>query len=503
VFRLVLFTSKNFGDPMKSLALVSLFTATLAACGGGSSAPPAAPAPAPAPATALQQAQTFLATYDASYATAAPATGAANTAVTDGCSLHDGYTKSVAIANFDADPLLAAQSNKYRIGSTRTNVQVLADRTAANTDGSSRRELDIQYQINYADGTVDPISKQTLITGSSFGSVMVGTVTCTTPDNNTNWRFYGNRSIVDTEVRAYNARNQRNFLSTGAPMPSAVDYSKYINFRVVDPSNFAKYVVITGPGLPASGVKLVSPRVQRDDPLFAGKRGNYVDWKNTDSFRFCRSDATTGNVTGNTADCVTYGAAGNTYGSFNTTAVLLDSTFNPGFVAGGTYNVAVYNDLGWTTVNGQTTQIPIASYARTLDAVPYSAVALAGTGVTSDLYPRVASTLTGAQVAAVINSKASSTTDLSWNVLGSMPDAAKFGWGDIYAFVQGRATATTATWPASRQLVLSYPSTGATSATGYVIPAAPSALVTPTYAEFSIELSNRRGSRISSFVTFE
>jgi hypothetical protein len=505
---------------MKNLVLVSLFAATLAACGGGgSSAPPAAaaptpaidsttpagpaPAPAPAPATALQLAQTFLAGYDASNATAVPTTGAANNAFNDGCFLGDGYTKPLAIATFDVDAVQSAQSNKYRIGTTRTNVQILADRVTTNTDGSGRRELDIQYVVNYADGTVDTVNKQTLITGSSFGSAMVGTAKCTTPDNNTNLRFYGNRSIVDADVRAYNTRNQRNSLATGAALAVPVDYSKYIQFRIADPANVAKYVVITGPGLPASGVKMVSPIVQRDDPLFAGKRGNFVDWKSTDTFRYCRSDATTGTVAGNTADCVTYGAAGNNYGVFNTTAALVDSGFSTSWVAGGVYTIAVYNDLGWTTVNGQATQTPIATYSRTLGALPYSAVALAGTGVTTDLYPRVTSSLTSAQVAAVINSKASSTTNLSWNALGVLPDASKFGWGDIYAFVSGRATATLATYPASRQVVASYPASGATSATAYVIPAAPSVLVTPTYGEFAIELSNRNGNRITSLVTFE
>jgi hypothetical protein len=503
---------------MKSLALVSLFAATLAACGGGgSSAPPAAPAPAPAidstlvagpapapaPATALQLAQTFLTAYDASFATAVPATGTAYNAFHDGCYLGDGLTKPLGTAAFDADLVQAAQSNKYRIGATRTNVQVLADRVTTNTDGSGRRELDIQYQINYADGTVVPVAGQTLITGSSFGSAMVGTAKCSTPDNNTNLRFYGNRSIVDASVLAFNTRNQRNSLATGAALPIPVDYSKYIHFRIADPANVAKYVVVTGPGLPASGVKMVSPIVQRDDPLFAGKRGNFVDWKSTDTFRFCSSDATTVNVTGITADCVTYGAQDNTRGVFNTTAALADSGFNPGFVAGGVYNVAVYNDAGWTTVNGQATQTPIATYTRTLDALPYSAVALAGTGVASDLYPRITSSLTTAQVAAVINSKVSSTTDLSWSALGTMPDGTKFGWGEIYAYEQGRATATTATWPASRQFAWSYPATSATGATGYVIPAASSVLVTPTYGQFAVQLTNRNGRRISSFVTFE
>ena len=56
--------------------------------------------------------------------------------------------------------------------------------------------------------------------------------------------------MADASVRAVNQRNERYSLATGAPLTSAVDYSKYVQLRVSDPSNFVKYVVVTGPGLP-------------------------------------------------------------------------------------------------------------------------------------------------------------------------------------------------------------------------------------------------------------
>lgn len=452
----------------------------------------------------LTQATGFLASYDASWATAVPSSGAAFNAFTDGCSLDSGYTKPVSIASFDEDPAKSVEANKYRIGSIRTAVQVLGDRTINNSDGSTRRELDIQYQIKFADGTTDTDAKQTLIWGSSFGSTLASGTVCATPTASQGWRFFGNREVADFSVRAVNQRNERYSLATGAPLTSAVDYSKYVQLRVSDPSNFVKYVVVTGPGLPSSGLKMVSVRLLRDDPLFAGIRGNYVDWKDTDPFRFCRADANGTNLAANAADCVTHGGSGNTYGAYNKAPAALDSAFDTlGFVAGGSYSIAVYNDDGWKTINGQASRTPIATHTKTLSALPYSAVVLGGTGVTTDLFPRVSTSLTPVQIASVIRSKGSSTQALTWTALGAMPDATKFGWGDLYTYISGRSTATTSTWPQSRASAVVYPSAGAMGAPSYTIPAAQNALVTPTYSEFGLELVNRNGGRIQSLMTYE
>ncbi|MEN9398706.1 MAG: hypothetical protein RLZ81_3236, partial [Pseudomonadota bacterium] len=94
------------------------------------------------PSSPVLQAQGLLAAFDASLATSAPATGAQLTELYDGCYLGEGLTKAVATANYDEDRVQSIEAHKYRIGSTRTDVQVLADRTLTNTDGSRRRELD-------------------------------------------------------------------------------------------------------------------------------------------------------------------------------------------------------------------------------------------------------------------------------------------------------------------------------------------------------------------------
>ena len=452
----------------------------------------------------LTQAKDFLAAFDASLATGVPTSGAASAEFLDGCSLDNGYTKPVAIATFDQDPVDAVESAKFRIGSARTAVQVIADRTINNSDGTTRRELDIQYQINFADGTTETNAKQTLIWGSSFGSTLAGGTACSAPTNSQSWRIFGNREVLQISMRPINQRQQRFSLATGAPLASVVDYSKFVQLRIADPSNFAKYAVVTGPGLPSAGLKLVSARIQRDDPLFAGKRGNFVDWKDTDPFRFCRADASSSNIAANVADCVRFGASGNGFGAFNNTPFAADSSFDSlGFVSGGTYRIAVHNDDGWKTVNGQATQTPIAVHTATLNSLPYNTVALAGTDASTDQFPRITTSLTPVQVASVIRNKASSSLSASWSGLGTLTDTTKFGWGDVYSFTSGRATATTNFWPQSRAVTIVYPSTGALSIASFTIPAAASALATPTYSEFGVEMVNRNGGRIHSLVTFE
>ena len=130
----------------------------LSACGGGSNsdsiaaATPASVSVAPTIEPALDAAKAFLAKYDALLATAIPATGAASTVLNDGCYLADGRSKAYIVADFDSDPLAIA-SRQSGVGSVRNNVKVLADRTVTNADGTSRREIDIKYDITYKDGS--------------------------------------------------------------------------------------------------------------------------------------------------------------------------------------------------------------------------------------------------------------------------------------------------------------------------------------------------------------
>ena len=211
------------------LSTISL-AALLAACGGGGSdpvttvAPPAPPVASVAPSVepALDAAKAFLARYDALFATAVPAPGSAAFALNDGCSLADGRSKAYIVADFDADPQAVA-SRQDVVGSKRSNVTVLADRTAPNADGSSRREIDIKFDITYKDGSkfespAGTVPDQTIVSGSSAGAKLADGSACTTPDSKSDWRFYGNRKLVRTAVSAVNERSDRTVLATGLPL---------------------------------------------------------------------------------------------------------------------------------------------------------------------------------------------------------------------------------------------------------------------------------------------
>ena len=518
--------------------------AILAACGGGSGSsdpaaadpgatPPVAVTPAPTPAPtptptpsapisvapstepALQAATAFLAKADALRATAIPATGAAVYGLLDGCFLLNGFSKAFLIPDFDAEPLAVA-SRQFEVGATRDNVRVLADRSIANPDGTSRREIDIKFDETFKDGskrpaTADAEPNTTIISGSSSGAKSPDGSNCITSESKSDWRFYGNRKVINANVVAYNERNDRTVLATGLPVTPAVVYSKYIRFNVTDPANVAKYATISGPGIVGGSplapitLKLVSVRLLRDAPEFAGKNGNFVDWKDTDGWRVCRT-AGGGYATAEAADCVANGATGFNWGSFNgTVPATIDSNFDGlGVVAGGAYTVTVYNDDGWKTVNGQSGKTPIATYTTILNNLPFSAATLAGTGITTDLFPRVANnSMTPGQIAAAVRARAAFSMDLTFTPPGAMPDGRLLGWGSFYSFKQGRVDAAQGSFnPASQQFDPSYPLANATSAT-LLVPAAVAKLGLPTFMQYGFAINNRNGNFVQSLYFFQ
>jgi hypothetical protein len=380
---------------------------------------------------------------------------------------------------------------------------VLADRTITNADSTTRREIDVEYVINYKDLTKNEKATQTLISGSSSGSKLADGTVCTTPDNKADLRFFGNREIANTFVNASNERLERSALANGSPLVPAVVYSRFISLGVRDPAKVLTYATISGPGLTNTGTaagtlvtfKLVSPRLLRDAPEFIGKNGHFVDWRDIDSFRVCRT-ATGGFATAETADCVLNGATSNSWGNFNNAdPVAQDTTFDAiGLAAGGQYIVKIYNDDGWKTINGQLGKTPIATYTNTLRNLPMSTAALAGTvAAPANKFPQGLSTSrTASEVATLIRSKAAFATDLTWSKPAAMPDGRATALNTFYTFEQGRATTGTAFNPASRQFNPTYPGPTAT-ATTLNFPAAVAALVTPTYAEATLEYTNRNG----------
>lgn len=482
--------------------------AFLAAC-GGSSGDPAAPVVPPvvsvAPSTepALEAATALLAKSDAVRATAIPATGSAYYGLADGCLLSNGFSKSFLVADFDAEPLAVA-SRQVEVGSTRSNIKVLADRTVTNADGTSRREIDIKFDETFKDGskrnaTADTVPNTTIISGSSSGAKLPDGSNCTTSESKSDWRFYGNRKIVNTFVNATNEIIDRTSLATGLPLTTAVIHRKFVTLGVQDPAKVATYAIISGPGLTTTGIaislKLIAPRLLRDAPEFVGKNGNFVNWKDDDNFRVCRSTSGQFEVA-ETANCVLNGATSDRWEVSNADPVALDTAFAAfGFAAGGVYTVKVYGDDGWKTVNGQLGKTPIATYTPTLDNLPFSAAALAPAGLPS-LYPaRLTSSKTAAEVATAILSKAAYSLNLTWSAPGALPDGRPVAHTNVYFFEQGRASAGTTFNPASRQTALEFAGATAT-ALNATVPAAAVQLVTPTYAEYGIQYSNRNGNTV-------
>ena len=493
--------------------------ALLAACGGGGDSVSPTPTPTPpvsvAPSTepALDAAKGILAKLDV-LRSSAPTSSSAYLALNDGCYLADGRSKAYIAADFDVDPLAVA-SRQFEIGSTRTAPQVVAERSSTNADGSTRREIDIKYVVNYQDGTKNETAADTIVSGSSSGAKLADASTCATPDSKTDWRVYGNRKVVQTFVNATNERIERTALSTGLPLSPAVVYSKHISLGVQDPAKVATYAIITGPGLgvDAAGTvngtpgsfKLLSVRLLRSAPELAGKRGNVIDLLDTDSFQSCSNAAGTGSASADTANCAVDGTRGNGFGSFNiASGSALDARFAFFNVnAGDVYTINVYNDDGWKTVNGQAGKTPIATYTGTLAALPLSAATLAGTGPTADLFARVtASTKTPAEIATAIRTKAAISTGQTWSAPGAMPDGRAVALSRNWSFESGQANATGATWPGSSKINISYPGSLATSTT-VNIPAPVAALVNPTYAETTLQYVNRNGNSIISRYSYQ
>jgi hypothetical protein len=500
---------------VKNLAISAVCVAVLTACGGGGGGGDAQPAPATAPTStastgsALTLAKAFFASYDASLASSIPASGAAALVLTDGCSLSNGTSKALAVSDHDADPLRVA-SRQFEVGSTRSAITVTAERTSTNANNTVRREIDVQYVIDYLDGTKDENATQTLITGSSAGSTLADGSACTTPQDVAGLRFLGNKRVANTFVNASNERVQQLSLATGLDRTPPLVYNRFITLGVRDPAKIATYATISGPGLTsAPGVpttfKLISPRLLRDDPLFTGKVGNFVDWRDTDTFRVCRT-STGSFAAADVADCVTNGVSFAGWGNYGATdPAAQDTAFNAlGVTAGSVYTVKLYAGTGWKTINGQATETPIATYTNTLETLPMSTVALAGTvAAPANKFPvLVTSTVAPPAVATNLTNKTAFSTDLTWTAPGVLPDGRKAGLSALYSFEQGRATAGTTFNPASRQTTLSYPVSTALAAT-YNVPAPVAALVVPTYFEAVLEYSNRNGNFIRNLRTFQ
>ena len=493
--------------------------AILAACGGGGGG--GAPSGAGSAPSIAEQALAVAGRLDALLQTAIPTTAAAALSMDDGCFLNNGNTKAMLSAEIDANIPEYVAANAYRIGSTRTNIRVTAERNIINADGSARLEADVLYDINYTDGSKAIDVVNTVVTGSTAGL-------CATPQNSAESRFLGNQRVVGVFVNARNDRNEQYSRATGAPLPNAALYANALQFGVSDPQGKAAYAVVTGPGsfninaaaTPFS-IKLLSTRLLKNDASLAGKNGNFSNWKAGDTFKFCRTPASlTGNasspIPANVTDC-SLGANNNLIGrNLNVTnagataaqIAALDQSFaNIGFVAGGTYTFKIFNDDGWKTVNGEAGKTPIATYTAVNDTLPYTFAQMVGTtGFDDHKFAKlVSSTLDPAQTAAALSSSTPSSLSITWSAPAAQYDGRLFRFTEVGEFFQGAKTgnAVGAFFPAERYYKPTYLTGNTTAANALAITPTPSSIQNKSYAEFGFYYTDRNNGRIFSFISFQ
>jgi hypothetical protein len=506
-------SSTELAVRLRQILFAASTGALLAACGGDSDspspptpvpAPAPVPAPVPAPPSTLSQVTTFLASVDALWATAVPAP-ATRLSVTDDCFLDDGRTKAFNLTDLTARQQEVAAQDAYRIGERRGNIQVLAERNTTNSDGSTRREVDVQFDITYADGSAERSVRSTVISGSSFG-----TPRCAAPQNSSALRTLGNQQLIRIEARARNLREE-NYSLAGVPLVPLVTYRNDVQMFVRDPMGNSTYIIVSGPGPAGAGgqpfsLKLISPRLLRSAPELAGRNGNYLNWDDNETFRFCRVVGPTVPVA-SVADCVGQGATGNNWGwNTSTPNAAADAGFaGQGWTAGGNYTFAVYNDDGWKTVNGHAGRTPIATYTTTLKRLPYTFVEMAGSGPATDNFPRFTAP-TPPSMASNLVSAAPTPMNVTWS---GLPTFANTGGGfrlfSIYEYFEGPKSTNPmgAFYPAYRSNIESYPGSTAVAVTGLVVGPTLADMTAKSYAEFGLVYLDRNDSLIFSIISFD
>jgi hypothetical protein len=461
------------------------------------------------PAATLSGVTAFLGAVDALWANAVPGSGALRYSLADSCLLDNGTTKSYLVSDWDANLQEQLARNAYQVGATRNNIQVLAVRDITNPDSSMREEVDVQFDVNYKDGSVLVGQVFTLISGSSAGSPG-----CANPQNSTDLRRYGNRQLIEASVRGRTRRDERYSITTGAPLATPVNYRRDVQFYITDPMGNATYVIVRGPGpttmvngvVTPFSLKLISPRLLRSAPELSGKNGNFLNLADDDAFGFCLISGN-GVPVASIADCVGQGAGGNNWGlgTANPNATADTNFQNQGWLAGGNYTFAVYNDDGWKTVNGQAGKTPIATYSAVLEKLPYTFVEMAGSGVNADKFPRITfGGMTPAQVQANLISATPSPMNLAWTPLAALADGDKFrlfqGWQAFEGPQTGNATGVL--YPGYALQLFNYPGSTATSLSGLQVAPKLAGMSSKTYEEFAVQYLDRNNTQIFSRVSF-
>ncbi|WP_284618196.1 hypothetical protein [Aquabacterium humicola] len=458
----------------------------------------------PLAADTLAGVKALLAAIDAQFATQVP--GAARMQHADACYLHDGRSRDWLMAENDGNPAALQARDAYRIGQQTLNVQVLAVRQLSNADGSTRVEVDVQYDQRFVDGSMDVHVRQTLVTGSTHG-----TPRCATPQSGSSWRLLGDQRLVSVAVRARNLRTDM-FDATRTPPLTTTTFRREVRWLISDPMGHARYAIVTGPLLIGGKVyqrsfKFLSPRVMRSAPEMSGKVGNHLNWRDEDTFRICDVQ---GNASGTppsavAADCAGFGASSDNWGfSSSSPSANADLTFaNLGMVPGATYVFAIHDDDGWKTVNGQAARTPIATYTAVLDKLPYSFVQMATAGPQGERHPRLSfGGLSLAQVHANAMSVTPAPMNMSWNAPAA-PDGRVYRVLQAHEFFSGPKLGNAAgvLYPGYRHLKLSYPASTATSFSGMPVTPLLADMGGKTTVEFALHYVDRNDNEIAASVT--
>jgi hypothetical protein len=431
--------------------------------------------------------------WDKVYATAVPAAtdGAKAFAFTDGCYLDDGHDKPLLLSRWADTTDNIREANKYRTGATRSNLNVLSTTFTTNADGTKTRTATVKYDVNYADGTVSKQGENKLVFGKSADFCTTRSLTGS-GDNKAAWRFIGNGRQVETNVNPVNVLYKKFSLADGSAVATG-DYRHHrLEFGLYDyRSKGYTYAVVTGQGLPASGLKLLMALTLKNAPLLQGKPGAYTNNTAMEGARLCsyKPSATSTAWDANLADCLQYGGGSN-YWTFNDAGLAA-------LTVGSPYTFKLYKGDGWKTVNGHASVTPDLTYIDTLPAVPYTAAQFANSGF-ADVGQGSTST---ADVATLFKNAGANATFKPINVSALPAGANVMARRSVWAYSSGKVNSADAN-ASLRQINRIYPN-NTDAAVTLPIPGKLAAMNAVSYAEVGFSTTDRNGRSINTIYFFQ
>jgi hypothetical protein len=383
------------------------------------------------------------------------------------------------------------EANKYRTGATRSNLNVLSTTFTTNADGTKTRTATVKYDVNYADGTVSKQGENKLVFGKSADFCTTRSLTGS-GDNKAAWRFIGNGRQVETNVNPVNVMYKKFSLADGSAVATGDYRHNRLEFGLYDyRSKGYTYAVVTGQGLPASGLKLLMALTLKNEPLLQGKAGAYTNNTAMEGARLCsyKPTATTTAWDANLADCLQYGGGSN-YWTFNDAGLAA-------LTVGSPYTFKLYKGDGWKTVNGHASVTPDLTYIDTLPAVPYTAAQFANSGF-ADVGQGSTSTV---DVATLFKNAGANATFKPINVSALPAGANVMARRSVWAYSSGKVNSADAN-ASLRQINRIYPN-NTDAAVTLPIPGKLAAMNAVSYAEVGFSTTDRNGRSINTIHFFQ